>query len=150
MDRSMSSEDSSGDTKYEPPSSYTLHKNKPKRDKTEVEKFADRYCQTPYPALLLSTLALASMPGSMKATRGYPSVMANTAYAAAFAVSAYALNTGDWVNGSGLAAGWSTIWLFFSARNAIRSRRMFPLGMTAVVASVGSLYGYRYATIGRK
>ncbi|KAJ1768140.1 hypothetical protein IW140_000816 [Coemansia sp. RSA 1813] len=137
-------------TKYEPPSSLTLHKNKPVREKTEFEQLAHRFCQTPYPALVLSVLNLFSLPGSIKAIRGYPSVMPCTTYTAAFAASAYALHTGDWINGSGLTAGWSAIWLFFNARNAIRSGRAFPLGVTAMVASIGSVYGYSYATIGRE
>ncbi|KAJ2859779.1 hypothetical protein GGI22_002885 [Coemansia erecta] len=147
---SSPSKDNGTPRKYEPPSSYTLHKDKPSREKTEFEQQANRFSQTPYPALFLSVLSLLSLPGSIKAIRGYPSVMPCTTYTAAFALSAFAIHRGEAVNGSGLAAGWSAIWLFFNARNAFRSRRMFPLGVTAMVASVGSVYGYSYATIGRE
>ncbi|KAI9501112.1 hypothetical protein BX070DRAFT_176863, partial [Coemansia spiralis] len=97
--------------------------------------------QTPYPAMVLSALNLFSLRGAQKAIRGYPSVMQCTSHTAFFAAAAYALSTGDWINGSGLTAGWSAIWLFFNARNAIRSRRIFPLTMITLVASIGSIYG---------
>ncbi|KAJ1956972.1 hypothetical protein GGI12_005161 [Dipsacomyces acuminosporus] len=131
-----------------PPTSYTLHA-KP-RQKTDLEAASSRFSTAPYPALLLSALSLAALPGARKGIRGFPSVFQCSAYTAIFAASGYALQTGDSVNGSGLAAGWSAIWLFFNARNAFKSRRLFPITMAGAIATVGSLYGYSYANIGRE
>ncbi|KAJ2490323.1 hypothetical protein IWW47_005164 [Coemansia sp. RSA 2052] len=131
------------------PSSYTLHKDPPP-PRSETTQTAHRLGSSPYPALLLSALNLAALPNARKSIRGYPSVMQCNAYTAIFAVAAYALSAGDVNNGSGLTASWSAIWMFFNARNAFRSRQLVPIAMTSVVASVGSLYGYRFATLGRE
>ncbi|ORX67468.1 hypothetical protein DL89DRAFT_208949, partial [Linderina pennispora] len=94
-----------------------------------------------YPAILLSALNFAALSNASRGVKGYPSVFQCSAYTAAFAFSGYALSKGDAVNGSGLTAGWSAIWLFFNARNALKSARPFPIAMTAAVAAVGSIYG---------
>ncbi|KAJ2830536.1 hypothetical protein GGI24_001883 [Coemansia furcata] len=133
----------------EPPSSYTLHKDPPP-PRSPASQTALRLATSPYPALLLSAINLASLPSARKAIRGYPSVMQCNTYTAIFAVAAYALGTGDSNNGSGLTASWSAIWLFFNARNAFKSKQPVPIAMTGVIAAVGTLYGYRFATLGRE
>ncbi|KAJ2015413.1 hypothetical protein GGI03_007476 [Coemansia sp. RSA 2337] len=148
----MTSDDKnkSGSEPYaaEPPSSYTLHKDPPP-PRSPASQTALRLASSPYPALLLSAINLASLPNARKSIRGYPSVMQCNTYTAIFAVAAYALGTGDSNNGSGLTASWSAIWLFFNARNAFKSRQALPIAMTGVITAVGTLYGYRFATLGR-
>ncbi|KAJ2896364.1 hypothetical protein IWW38_002048 [Coemansia aciculifera] len=131
------------------PSSYTLHKNPPPPRSTATLA-AHRLGSSPYPALLLSALNLAALPHARKSIRGYPSVMQCNSYTAIFAIAAYALSSNDVNNGSGLAASWSAIWMFFNARNAFKTRQVMPIAMTGVIAAVGSLYGYRFATLGRE
>ncbi|KAJ2232066.1 hypothetical protein H4R99_007333 [Coemansia sp. RSA 1722] len=131
----------------EPPSSYTLHSNKDKH-LTQTEQTIRSYASSPTPALVLSAMNLGLLPLARRRTLGVPSVMQCNMYTAIFAASAYALASGDSVNGSGLAAGWSTIWLFFNARNALKSRSLVPIAMTSIVGCIGSLYGYSYATYG--
>ncbi|KAJ2742810.1 hypothetical protein GGI20_004212 [Coemansia sp. BCRC 34301] len=131
------------------PSSYTLRRNPPP-PRSEATQAAHRLASSPFPALLLSALSLASLPNARKSIRGYPSVMQCNAYTAIFAVAAYALSTGDVNNGSGLTASWSAVWMFFNARNAFKSRQVLPIAMTTVVATIGSLYGYRFATLGQE
>ncbi|PIA17705.1 hypothetical protein COEREDRAFT_40416 [Coemansia reversa NRRL 1564] len=131
-----------------PPSSYTLHQKTPQR--SEVEGAILQISKSPYPALILSAINLAALTKARKLVRGYPSVIQCTAYSGIFAASAYALKSDDWVNGSGITSIWSAVWLFFNARNALKSRLPAPIAMTAVIASIGSIYGYRYSTIGRE
>ncbi|KAJ2802455.1 hypothetical protein H4R20_003270 [Coemansia guatemalensis] len=130
-----------------PPSSYTLHQKR--TQPSEAENAILRVSKSAYPALILSAINLAALTKARKLVRGYPSVIQCTAYSGIFAASAYALKSDDWVNGSGIASVWSAIWLFFNARNALKSRLPAPIAMTVAVASVGSIYGYRYSTIGR-
>ncbi|KAJ1825104.1 hypothetical protein LPJ56_002750 [Coemansia sp. RSA 2599] len=129
----------------EPPSSYTLHNDKDKRH-TPTEQLVRSWAVSPAPALFLSATNLAALPIARRRIKGIPSVMQCNMYTAMFAASAYALSTGDSVNGSGLAAGWSTIWLFFNARNAFKSRSIIPIAMTSIVGCIGSMYMYSYAT----
>ncbi|KAJ2013920.1 hypothetical protein IWW57_005967, partial [Coemansia sp. S610] len=102
---SSDKESSAGSAPYpaEPPSSYTLHKD-PAPPRSPASLTTLRLATSPYPALFLSALNLASLPSARKSTRGYPSVMQCNTYTAMFALSAYALGTGDSNNGSGLAA----------------------------------------------
>ncbi|KAJ2780168.1 hypothetical protein H4R18_003616 [Coemansia javaensis] len=132
----------------EAPSSRTLQRQR--RAPTEVEQAVFRTAETAAPALALSALNLAALARARKAARGYPSVMQCTWYAGIFAASAYALSTGDTVNGPGLAAGWSAIWLFFNGRKALRSRSPAPIAMAAAVAAIGSMYGYSFLNLGRQ
>ncbi|KAJ2076588.1 hypothetical protein H4R24_005616 [Coemansia sp. RSA 988] len=130
-----------------PPSSYTLHQKNSQQ--SELEGAILQVSKSAYPALILSAINLAALSKARKLVRGYPSVIQCTAYSGIFAASAYALKSDDWVNGSGIASVWSAIWLFFNARNALKSRQTAPIAMTVAVASIGSIYGYRYSTIGR-
>ncbi|KAJ1647358.1 hypothetical protein LPJ64_001270 [Coemansia asiatica] len=131
----------------EPPSSYTLHNGKNKKQqRTRFSQLVCSWAVSPAPALVLSAMNLAALPIARRRTMGIPSVMQCNLYTAVFAASAYALKSGDSVNGSGLAAGWSTIWLFFNARNALKSRSFLPIAMTSIVGCLGSIYGFNYAT----
>lgn len=134
-------------TKVEPPSSYTLHQHDQdhKRQPTLLDNFNTKWIYTP---LILSALSLAALPQARRHTFGYPSVMQCNFYAGIFGCAAYALASGDTMNGPGLTASWSAIWLFFNGRKALTSGRPLPVVMSLAVASIGSIYGYNYATIG--
>ncbi|KAJ2374053.1 hypothetical protein IW150_003315 [Coemansia sp. RSA 2607] len=131
------------------PSSYTIHSTQP-RQRSPAEQTARRLGTSPIPAFTLATANAAALlvPSTRRKLTGLPSTMQCTMYSAIFAASAYALASGDSVNGSGLVASWSTIWLFFNARRAFRARAPLPIAIAATTASVGSLYAYNYATIG--
>ncbi|KAJ1728302.1 hypothetical protein LPJ61_004103, partial [Coemansia biformis] len=115
----------------EPPSSHTLRRQR--RQPAELEQAICTIGAMAWPALVLSAANLAALARARKSIRGYPSVMQCTWYTGIFAASAYALSTGDAVNGSGLASGWSAIWLFFNARNALKSRKPAPIAMAGLV-----------------
>ncbi|KAJ1722994.1 hypothetical protein LPJ53_002660 [Coemansia erecta] len=131
------------------PSSYTIHATQP-RQRSPAEQTARRLGTSPIPALALAATNAAALlvPSARRKLTGLPSTMQCTMYSAIFAASAYALASGDEVNGSGLAASWSTIWLFFNARRALKARAPLPIAIAAATVSVGSLYAYNYATIG--
>ncbi|KAJ2359330.1 hypothetical protein IWW50_000055 [Coemansia erecta] len=137
------------DVPDDPPSSYSLRR-KPLRPQSEFEQSVRRIATTPYPVLLLSAMNVAALAKARKAVIGYPTVISCIGHAGIFAASAYALGTGDTTNGPGLATGWSINWLIFNARKAVKSKRLVPISMTSLVATIGSIYGFQYFTGGRE
>ncbi|KAJ1834859.1 hypothetical protein LPJ63_001609 [Coemansia sp. RSA 2711] len=127
------------------PSSQTRQQ----RPQSELLHTVRRIAHQPYSALLLSAANLFALSKAKRGIRGYPTVISCTGYAGIFAASAYALSSGDDVNGSGLVFVWSSAWLFFNARKAIRSKKLAPISMTGLIAATGSIYGYHYFTIGQ-
>ncbi|KAJ2666126.1 hypothetical protein IW148_001274 [Coemansia sp. RSA 1199] len=134
------------DVPLDPPSSYTLSQQ-PKRELSLFEQRIHAVATSPYAVLTLSVANLAALSKARKLIRGYPTVISCLGHAGIFAAAAVALQTGDIVNGSGLATVWSANWLMFNARKAFTSRRVMPMSMVGLVASIGSAYGYQYFVI---
>ncbi|KAJ2771932.1 hypothetical protein IWQ56_001591 [Coemansia nantahalensis] len=131
-----------------PPSSFTLRRER--RQPTALEAALGAVGSAPWSAAALSLGNLLALGGARKRLRGYPSVMQCTWYTGIFAASAVALHTGDTTNGSGLAAAWSAIWLFFNARNAYRAPARQPKLLIGLHLLNGLPYAYKYAAGGRE
>ncbi|KAJ1745405.1 hypothetical protein LPJ77_001661 [Coemansia sp. RSA 2523] len=134
------------DVPLDSPSSYTLSQQ-PKRPLSSFEQRIHAVATSPYAVLTMSVANLAALTQARKLGRGYPTVISCLGHAGIFAAAAVALQTGDTVNGSALATVWSANWLMFNARKAFTSRRVVPISMVGLVASIGSAYGYQYFVI---